>query len=186
MVAPAVIKSVMAENVRRVSMRRFVLLLSVSAIVLLGLIALGSASTTRAQDATPLAGGLPFEIAPGVTADILPPLEDPPSLYRVRFAPGVTYKLESSPAISLVYVEAGTLVQHLDGPVTVVRAGATDAPGEPMAADAEVTLSAGDYTTVPPEVGGEIRNEGQDPAQVAVAELVPEHLAMSLMATPVP
>jgi hypothetical protein len=27
----------------------------------------------------------------------------------------------------------------------------------------------------------EARNEGQDPAQVAVAELVPERLAMSLM-----
>jgi hypothetical protein len=166
-------------------MRRFGLLLSVIAFVLMGLVALGSTTTTRAQEATPLAGGLPFEIAPGVTADILPTSDDPPSLYRVRFAPGVIYELEVSPAVSLVYVEAGSLVLHLDAPLTVMRGGETDVPGESIAADAEVTLEPGDYTVFPPNVSGEARNDGPDPAQVAVAELVPEQLAQSLMGTPV-
>ena len=57
----------------------------------------GPTAGTRAQDATPLAGGLPFEIAPGVTADLLPTSQDPPSLYRIRFAPGVTYEIEPVP-----------------------------------------------------------------------------------------
>ena len=89
-------------------------------------------------------------------------------------------------SVSLVYVEAGTLILRLDAPLTVMRAGETDVPGEPIAADAEVTLGPGDYTVFPPQVGGEARNEGQNPAQVAVAELVPEQLAQSLLGTPVP
>jgi hypothetical protein len=171
---------------RRGIMHRFGLLVSVVAVMLLGLVALGLTSTTRAQDATSLAGDLPFEIAPGVSADILPPSEDPPSLYRVRFAPGVTYELEPLPVIDLVYAEAGTLTLRLDAPVTVVRAGETNMPGEPIAADTEFTLGSGDYAVFPPNMRGEARNDGEDPAQVAVAELVPEQLATSLVATPVP
>ena len=167
-------------------MRRFGQLLSLTAIVLVGFATLGPAVTTRAQEATPLAGALPFEIAPGVSADILPTSVDPPSLYRVRFAPGTVYDLEASPAISLVYVEAGTVVLRLDAPLTIVRAGATDMPGEPIAAETEVTLEPGDYTVFPPQVGGEARNDGQEVAQVAVAELVPEQLAQSLTGTPEP
>jgi quercetin dioxygenase-like cupin family protein len=167
-------------------MRPFGLVLSVIAFVLLSLVALGSTVTTRAQEATPLAGGLPFEIAPGVTADILPASEDPPSLYRIRFAPGVVYELEVSPAVSLVYVEAGTLVLRLDAPLTVTRAGETDAPGEAIAADTEVTLGPGDYTVFPPNVSGEARNDGEEPAQVAAAELIPAQLEMSRMGTPTP
>jgi hypothetical protein len=172
--------------VRRVIVRRFGLVLSLIALVLAGLVALGATAGTRAQDATPLAGGLPFEIAPGVTTDLLPTSQDSPSLYRIRFAPGVTYEVEPTPAIDLVYGEAGTLTLRLDAPVTVVRAGETDAPGEPIAADTEFTLNAGDYSVFPPNVSGEARNDGQDPAQVAVAELIPEQLAQSLAGTPVP
>ena len=78
-------------------MRRFGLVLSLVALVLTRLVALGPTAGTRAQDATPLAGGLPLEIAPGVTADLLPTSQDPPSLYRIRFAPGVTYEIEPVP-----------------------------------------------------------------------------------------
>jgi len=167
-------------------MRRVALFMSLVAVTMLGVVLLTPTRTTHAQDATPLAGDLPFAIAPGVTADLLPTLEDPPSLYRVRFAPGVIYDLEPQPVIDLVYGEAGTLTLRLDAPATVVRAGATDTPGEPIAAETEFTLGAGDYSVFPPNISGEARNDGQDPAQVAVAELVPEQLATSLMGTPVP
>ena len=177
---------VAAQNEGRVNVRHYGFVLSVIAMVLLGLVGLGSTGATWAQEATPLAGGLPFELAPGVTADILPTSKDPPSLYRIRFAPGVVYELEVSPAVSLVYVEAGTLVLRLDAPLTVTRAGQTDTPGEPIAAGVEVTLGEGDYTVLPPNVTGEARNDGQDPAQVTAAELIPEQLEMSLMGTPAP
>lgn len=118
----------------RITKRRFGVLLFMIIIMLLGLVALGPTAATRGQDATPLAGGLAFEIASGVTASILPTSEDPPFLYRVRFAPGAVYELDVSPAVSLVYVEAGNLVLRLDVPVTVMRAGATDLPGEQIAA----------------------------------------------------
>ena len=121
-----------------------------------------------------------------MTAGILPASEDPPSLYRVWFAPDTIYPLAVDPAIGLVYVESVTLVLRLGAPVTIMHAGENDAPGEPIGADTEVTLSPGDYTTFPPGVGGEDRSEGQDPAQVAVAGLVPEQLVISLMGAPVP
>ena len=177
---------VAAQNEGRVYLRHYGFVLSVIAMVLLGLVGLGSAGATRAQEATPLAGGLPFELAPGVTADILPTSEDPPSLYRIRFTPGVVYELEVSPAASLVYVEAGTLVLRLGAPLTVTRAGQTDAPGEQIAAGVEVTVGRGDYTVLPPNVTGEARNDGQDSAQVAAADLIPEQLEMSLKGTPAP
>ena len=63
---------VAAQNEGRVNVRHYGFVLSVIAMVLLGLVGLGSTGATWAQEATPLAGGLPFELAPGVTADILP------------------------------------------------------------------------------------------------------------------
>jgi hypothetical protein len=162
------------------------LLLAIVAIALLGLIGIDPTAATRAQDATPLAGGLGLEIAPGVTAGLIPTREDAPPLFRIRFAPGVSYEEEPAPVVRLIYGEVGTLHLRLDLPVTVVRAGATDAPGESIAADTEFTLNAGDYTVYPPNVRKIMRNDGQEPAQVAVAQLDPGQLAASLMATPVP
>ena len=51
--------------------------------------------------------------------------------------------------------------------------------GEPIAADTEFSLNAGDYSVFPPNVSGEARNDGQDPAQVAVAELIPDSRPVS-------
>ena len=72
---------------------------------------------THTRDAAPLASDLPFEIAPGVMADILSRLEEPPSLYRVRFAPGVTCAVDPVPTISLVQGGAGSVMARLDAPV---------------------------------------------------------------------
>lgn len=174
-------------------MRPVGLFLSVVALVLLSPIAPGSTATTRAQDGTPVVAEevaevveeFGFEIAPGVTAGILPVSDDPPSLYWVRFAPGVTYTLEEDPAITLVYGQTGSLVLRLGVPVTVTRAGTMDAPGETIPAGTEFTLSEGDFTVLPPNAGGEARNEGPEPAQVAAAGLVPEQLEIAVTGTPV-
>ena len=175
-------------------MRLIGLVLSVVTLVLLSPIAAGPTATTRAQDGTPVVAEeveevveeFGFEIAPGVTAGILPVSEDPPSLYWVRFAPGVTFTLEEDPAIALVYGQTGSLVLRLDVPVTVARAGATDAAGETIPAETEFTLSEGDYTVLPPNASGEARNDGAEPAQVAVAGLVPEQLTIAVTVTPSP
>ena len=58
-----------------------------------------------AQESTPAATGV--EISPGVTFELMRASEDPPSLYRLRFAPGATLSFVDDPAISLVYVESG-------------------------------------------------------------------------------
>ena len=175
-------------------MRPIGLVLSVVVLVLLGSIALRPAITARAQDGTPVVPEeveevveeFGFEIAPGVTAGILPVSDDPPSLYWVRFAPGVTYTLEADPAITLLYGQTGALRLRLGVPVTVTRAGAMDAPGETIPAETEFTLSEGDYTVLPPNAGGEARNEGAEPAQIAVAGLVPELLEIAVTGTPAP
>src|SRR5687768_3864911 len=126
---------------------------------------LGSVST-RAQESTPAAETTGVEIAPGVTFDLLPASEDPPSLYRLRFAPGATLAFVDDPAISLVYVESGALSLQLDAAVSDARPEASSGEEE---ADTALTLAQGDYFVLPPLVAGEIRNEGQEPMAIVIA-----------------
>ncbi len=160
-------------------MRRRLSLTSVAAVVLLSVVTAGWSFGISAQEASPPGG---FEIAPGVTAEALAfvPGREAPALYRLTFAPGVTYTIMPAPDISLVYEEIGALAFTLDAPVTITRAGAADEPGEAIAADTGFTLNAGDYTTFPALVGGEARNEGGEPASAVVASIIP----MEGMATP--
>src|SRR5215211_8492051 len=111
---------------------------------------------TSAQESTPAATGV--EISPGVTFELMPASEDPPSLYRLRFAPGATLTFVDDPAISLVYVESGTLSLQLRAAISDARLEA--ASGDEEDADTTLTLEQGDYFVLPPLVAGEIRNEG--------------------------
>ncbi len=164
-------------------MRRPALMFWIFAVVSLGLSGVGA--TALAQEGTPSPAG--FEIAPGVTAEALAfePGQEAPALYRLTFTPGVVYRVEPAPEISLVYQEAGELTAALDAPVTITRSGATDAPGEAVTAETEFTLAAGDYAVFPPLVGGEVRNDGQEAASVVVASIIPSSTA-SPPASPVP
>ena len=110
---------------------------------------LGPAST-RAQESTPTAETTGVEIAPGVTFDLMPSSEDPPSLYRLRFAPGATLSFVDDPAISLVYVESGALSLELDAAVSDARPEASN--GDEEEADSALELSQGDYFVLPPLV----------------------------------
>ncbi len=165
--------------------RTSILLLGV--VILLGLLVAGRVgSMAVAQDATPPPGG--FEIAPGVTAEGLAFAmgQEAPSLYRLTFAPGVIYRVEPAPDISLAYLETGALTLTLDAPVTITRAGSSDAPGEAVTASTEFTVEAGDYFVLPPLASGEVRNDGEVAASVMVAAIVPAGMGTLAAGTPAP
>lgn len=143
----------------------------------------GMLRPTTAQEATPAAAATEVEIAPGVTFALLPASEDPPTLYRLRIAPGATLIFAGDPAISLVYVESGALVLELDAAVSDVR------PDTPSGSDDGDTASAvrqGDYFVLPPLVAGEIRNEGEEPVAIVIAAITPELLPAQAASTPAP
>ena len=140
--------------------------------------------STRAQESTPAAETTGVEVAPGVTFDLMPASEDPPSLYRLRFAPGATLAFVDDPAISLVYVESGALSLQLDAAVSDAR---PEAPsGDEEEADTALSLTQGDYFVLPPLVAGEIRNEGQEPMSIVIAAITPRVIPVTSIATPVP
>jgi hypothetical protein len=143
---------------------------------------LGPASTS-AQDNTPAAETTGVEISPGVTFELMPASEDPPSLYRLRFAPGATLSFVDDPAISLVYVESGALSLQLNAAVSDAR---PDVPsGDEKDVDTALTLARGDYFVLPPLVAGEIRNEGQDPVSIVIAAITPDPISATAIGTPV-
>ena len=140
--------------------------------------------STRAQESTPAAETTGVEIAPGVTFDLLPSSEDPPSLYRLRFAPGATLSFVDDPAISLVYVESGALSLALDAAVSDARPEA--ASGDEEDTGSALELSQGDYLVLPPLVAGESRNEGEEPAAIVIAAITPGMIPATPIGTPVP
>jgi hypothetical protein len=145
--------------------------------------------STRAQESTPMASTptaeMPgVEISPGVTFELLPASENPPSLYRLRVAPASTLSFVDDPAISLVYVESGALSLVLDAPVSDAR---PDEAGEDEAdADPALELSQGDYFVLPPLIAGELRNEGQEAVSLVIAAITPGLFPPAASATPVP
>ena len=140
--------------------------------------------STDAQEATPRAETTGVEVAPGVTFDLVPVSEDPPYLYRLRFAPGATLSFADDPAISLVYVESGSLSLQLDAAVSDAR---TDPEAEEEEdAGTAVTLSEGDYFVLPPLVAGEIRSDGQQPMSIVIAAITPGLIPGTAIGTPAP
>ena len=162
-------------------MGRYAIVILISGLITMSCGLLGPVST-RAQESTP-AVTTGVEVAPGVTFDLLPASEDPPSLYRLRFAPGATLAFVDDPAISLVYVESGALSLQLDAAVSDARPEASSGDEE---ADTALTLAQGDYFVLPPLVAGEIRNEGQEPMSIVIAGITPGVIPATVMATPVP
>ena len=168
-------------------MRRIPVLLSILAIVLLGLFAMGhSTNVTRAQQATPSAGDDESAPPPGVTfeflgvgsVDALPPAPADLGLYRLTLASGAAFPVDASdPSLALVYVESGTLTVAVDVPLSILR-GASVAGGEfaqdAIAAGAEATVGAGDSFIGPAYAGGELRNDGTEPAVFLLAGIEPQ------------
>ena len=175
-------------------MTRFPLLaVLLAALVVPALLAGGAV----AQDATPPAEefapeGVTFEPIGFGVAEELPAA--PADLVIIRFTidPGAGFPLDpEDPSVALAYVQSGALSVRADAPLRVTRAATIAAfatPGaveegavpepEEVAAGNEFMLEAGDSVVFPPNVEGEVRNDGQVPV-VALAAIVapPEEAA---------
>lgn len=141
---------------------------------------LGIPGAGRAQEATPPAIPQDAEVAPGVTFTLLPASEDPPSLYRLEFAPGAALYFAGDPAISLVLVESGTISLNMNAAVSDARA------ATPAGSAAAVAMDQGDYFVLPPLVAGEIRNSGEEPAAILIAAITPGQFPAPAAGTPIP
>ena len=171
-------------------MRGFFVPISIVSLVV-GL-ALGGAAPLAAQDATPAAEefapeGVAFEPLGFGTAEELP--SAPADLVLIRFTidPDAGFPIEADdPSVALAYVESGALTARVEAPIRVTRAATIAAfatPGaveegslpepEEVAAGTEFTLEAGDSVVFPPNVEGEIRNDGTEPAVALVAIVAP-------------
>jgi quercetin dioxygenase-like cupin family protein len=170
-------------------MRRVHVVLSIVAVMMLGILALGTQPRALAQDATPAVDDMmqegvafvPIGFAEGAT------LPSPSDLIAVRVTidPGaVSPFLEDDPTSGLLIVESGTFTMRIEAPWAVSR-GATvkqlmEAPSgeepevmEAIASGDETTLVAGDTALIPGSVNGEIRNDGQEPAVGLVVLFTP-------------
>ncbi len=120
--------------------------------VMIGVLMMGGGAVV-AQESTPGSGPPDsFELAPGVIASNMTFVEgqENPSLYRLSFEPGVSYPVQESPSLELVYMESGTLTVRLNATVTVASLNATDGSGESVVAGTGFTLSTGQYFVLAP------------------------------------
>jgi hypothetical protein len=176
-------------KVRRFTMRRVTVLLSVASVVLLGLV-MRTDLRTAAQDATPAATpaaapnftvgslapiGETFELLPGVHLQFL--TEGQPTaapdhklvLYRVIFSGGEVPS-HIHPGTTSLTVEDGTLSWTLQaGTATVIRPGA--APEQVTEPGTEVILNRGDGMWYNDDVVHTARSAEAVPASVLVASL---------------
>jgi hypothetical protein len=152
----------------------------VAVLALLAVMQFGMTDDVRAQEATPPATAEDAEVAPGVTFALLPASQDPPSLYRLEFAPGAALFFAGDPAISLVLVESGALALNMNAAVSDARA------ATPAGSAAAVTMDQGDYFVLPPLVVGEIRNSGDEPASILIAAITPGQFSAPAAGTPLP
>jgi Cupin domain len=171
-------------------MRRVSLVLSV--VVLFGSLAVWSFNT-HAQEPFATPGPGEFELVPGqigcgLVGGLAPePPAGPVRLALLRFTnePGSVYTgTEDDPSVGLILVESGEMTVRIDGPVTITRASGP----EEVAAGTEFTLGPGESFLWPPNVAGEVRNDGQEPAVTLVTYLAPaeEEAATPMAGTPTP
>ncbi len=184
-------------------MRQFAGLLSVIAVLLLGIVALGAQLPAIAQEATPgaeemMPEGITFEpvtFATGV--DLMSPADL--VVVRLGLESGSGFPIEEDdPSVGVMVVESGTFTVQVEGPITITRGaglgeavataevtGDFSALAERVDDGAVVTLEVGDAAYIPGNVTGEIRNDGQERA-VALAFLIVPPDDMMAEATPAP
>jgi quercetin dioxygenase-like cupin family protein len=181
-------------------MRRFGLLVSVVAVVLLGMLALHAQPVAIAQEATPAAEEIAGEIFQPLGFAVGVPLPSPADMLVARFSlePGSGFPLEASdPTGGMVVVESGAFTVRVEEMAWTVNRGEAlraamtggdeadfAAAMEEVAMGEEAVLEAGDVAWVPGGVSGEIRNDGQESAE-GIVFLVGPGGAMS-EATPAP
>ena len=159
-------------------MRQLIISLSLSVVVLLGLVATMGRST-NAQESFATPGPDEFELAPGQIGRELASgrFEEPPAgplhmgLLRVTSDPGSVSSGggPDDPTGALILVESGAVTVRLEEPATITRAtGPEKAP-----ANTDFILGPGESFVWEPFVVGEIRNDGQEPAVTFAAFLAP-------------
>jgi quercetin dioxygenase-like cupin family protein len=202
-IRPRGCRVVAAQPRRRSLVHRCRVLLSVVAVMLLGLMAPGAHPRAVAQEATPAAEmnmeGLTFTllgIAPGVTLPSAADLE----VARVGFDPGAGFSLDpGDPTGVLVIIESGTITAHINEQAWTISRGAAlqqametagatpDMTGvlEEIAMGEDATLEVGDVAYVPGGVTGEVRNTGAEHAEALIVLAGPAGMTMG-DATPAP
>jgi quercetin dioxygenase-like cupin family protein len=192
---------VAARSIRRVTMHRFTVVLSIVGFMLLGGLVIHTQPAAIAQEATPAT-----EMIEGGTADLLTlatgvAWPSPGDLFVVRIGldPGGRNTIEKSdPSTGILLVESGMLTVQVDRPVTVTRGAGlgaavatAEASGtfgglmESVKGGEAVTLAAGDAAYISANSAGEFRNDGQERA-VGLAFIISPAEAMTGEATPAP
>ena len=167
-------------------MRRFSAVVSMVAVVLLGLVAT-SGTQSAAQEATPAAGpnfivgqlapiGERFELIPGVDVEFLNQTEAPAApgqtlvLYRV-IVRGGEVPWHMHPGTTLLTVESGTFSSVLQtGRAWVTRPGA--APEQVTEPGTEIVLKPGEGLSYSADVVHNASAVGDEPASVVLASLL--------------
>jgi quercetin dioxygenase-like cupin family protein len=153
-------------------MRRVPILLSVVAVVLFGVLAVGRSLSTRAQDATPPA-------AVGVQTDVLgsgQPDAAPGQVLAERrntLEPGGFIPAHHHPGALVVHVESGELTYTvIEGTVQIQRAATAGTPGptEELGPGQETVLRAGDWL-FEQDVVHSVRNDTSGQTVVLIAAL---------------
>jgi quercetin dioxygenase-like cupin family protein len=167
-------------------MRRLSMVL-LSIIILVGSLVFGGGRLVAAQDATPAAGdeeappeGVTFEFLGGGETEVLPSAPAEVFLARVTLAPGASFPSEADdPALALVVIEAGAITFNIEAPVTVLHPVGNEEPTaedfETFPAGQDFTMDVGDSALFPPNVAGEIRNDGTEDAMALAAIIEPSH-----------
>lgn len=155
-------------------------------VAIAGSVVVGSLFVVSAQESTPVPDSAEREdLAPGVTAEEIESPAGPVANFRLIFAPGATYPIDDPrSAVTLFYVEAGSLIVRVEAPVVVSRPRAGGRRDRNVEAGNKFNLRPGDYFIIPPSTVGEVRNDGEEPAAVVIAAITPEEETPALAATP--
>ena len=157
-------------------MRRIVILVSIIGLSLA--VVLGSHPRADAQEGTPvvtqgdMGEGITFEQIDFGTVDILPPAPATINFFHARLEPGAGIPVGAEdPGLGPQLVESGTLtLRGFTADVVVHRA---DGGQEVVPAGAEASLGPGDSFVWEPYVGGEIRNDGDEPLTFYTVNIFP-------------
>ena len=150
-------------------MRRFGVFLSIIAVVLLGIVAVRVQPVAIAQEATPSAeemAGLAFEPIGFAQGVALPSLADLTAAHG-GFEPGAGFPFTpNDPEGVFVVVESGAITARVDEMSWTITRGA--GASEEVAAGEDATLEVGDSAFIPGNVTGEVRNNGQERAEILI------------------
>jgi hypothetical protein len=128
----------------------------------------------RAQEATPaptVVGEITVEETLFGLADILPPAPALISHYRIDMPPGTHLAVDPDPGLGMNIVASGMVTVAPAEDITLTRAGV---PDQVLPGGEEARVGPGDGFMWMPEIAGELRNDGTEPAVLLVVVIFPE------------